>query len=83
VFLSDGSSKTLQKKSKKSCRKVLQNNRQKIQNRFFLDFFNHVFGRFSVRGVQKHSASQPTPHLRSHKAQNESKTATERTQRKL
>jgi hypothetical protein len=20
----------------------------------FLDFFNHVFGRFSVRGVQKH-----------------------------
>jgi hypothetical protein len=27
---------------------------KKIQNRFFLDFFYHVFGRFSVRGVQKH-----------------------------
>jgi hypothetical protein len=26
----------------------------KIQNRFFLNFFSHVFGRFSVRGVQKH-----------------------------
>jgi hypothetical protein len=26
----------------------------KIQNRFFSIFFNHVFGRFSVRGVQKH-----------------------------
>jgi hypothetical protein len=27
---------------------------KKIQNRFFLDFVYHVFGRFSVRGVQKH-----------------------------
>jgi hypothetical protein len=26
----------------------------KIPNQFFLDFFYHVFGRFSVRGVQKH-----------------------------
>jgi hypothetical protein len=56
VFLGDGSSKALQKN-------VLQKNRvekffkkidQKIHNRLFLDFFNHVFGRFSVRGVQKH-----------------------------
>jgi hypothetical protein len=31
-----------------------QKKRQKIQNRFFLDLFYHVFGRFSVRGVQKH-----------------------------
>jgi hypothetical protein len=27
---------------------------KKIKNRFFLDLFYHVFGRFSVRGVQKH-----------------------------
>jgi hypothetical protein len=40
--------------AKKLCQKVFQKNRQKIQNRFFLDFFYHVFGRFSVRGVQKH-----------------------------
>jgi hypothetical protein len=42
---------------------VLQTNRvekffkkidKKIQNRLFLDFVYHVFGRFSVRGVQKH-----------------------------
>jgi hypothetical protein len=32
----------------------LQNNRQKIQNRFFVGFVYHVFGLFSVRGVQKH-----------------------------
>jgi hypothetical protein len=32
----------------------LQKVRQKIQNRLFLVFFSHVFGRFSVRGVQKH-----------------------------
>jgi hypothetical protein len=56
VFLSDGSSKTLPKTfykkvvSKTNCKKI----DKKIQNRFFLDFFNHVFGRFSVRGVKKH-----------------------------
>jgi hypothetical protein len=38
---------------KASCRKVFTKIRPKIQNRFFLDF-SHVFGRFSVRGVQKH-----------------------------
>jgi hypothetical protein len=56
VYLSDGSSKTLQKTfyKKKCVEKVLQKIRPKLQNRFFLDFFNHVFGRFSVRGVQKH-----------------------------
>jgi hypothetical protein len=34
--------------------KFLQKNRQKIQNRLFLGFFNHVLGRFSARGVKKH-----------------------------
>jgi hypothetical protein len=28
---------------------ILQRNRQKIENRFFLDFFITFFGRFSVR----------------------------------
>jgi hypothetical protein len=33
----------------------LQKNRPKVQNRFFFSIlFGHVFGRFSVRGVQKH-----------------------------
>jgi hypothetical protein len=45
--------------------KFLQNIRPKIQNRFFLDFVYHVFGRFSVRAVQKHdlkkSEKNPTP----------------------
>jgi hypothetical protein len=59
MFLSDGdgSSKTLQKTfyNKNRVEKLLQKNRPKVQNRLFLDFFlNHVFGRFSVRGVQKH-----------------------------
>jgi hypothetical protein len=56
VLLSDGSSKALQKTVYKKNRveKLLPKNRQKIQNRFLLNFFNHVFGRFSVRGVQKH-----------------------------
>jgi hypothetical protein len=57
VLLFDGSSKTLQKTVCKTNRveKFLQNNRQKIPNRFFLNlFFYQVFGRFSVRGVQKH-----------------------------
>jgi hypothetical protein len=43
---------------KKSCRKVftkkLKKNHLKIPNRFFLECFYHVFGRFSMRGVQKH-----------------------------
>jgi hypothetical protein len=50
---------------KRSCRKGLQNNRPKIQNRFFLDLFNHVFGRFSVGGVKKKilKKSDPGPFL--------------------
>jgi hypothetical protein len=32
--------------------KFLQKIRPKIQNRIFVDFFYHVLGRFSVRGVQ-------------------------------
>jgi hypothetical protein len=56
VFFSDGSSKTLQKTfcKKNRVEKLLQKVRPKIQNRLFLDFFSHVFGRFSMRGVQKH-----------------------------
>jgi hypothetical protein len=56
VFLSDGSSKTHKKTLYKKHRveKLFTKIRPKIQNRFFLDFFNHVFGRFSVRGVRKH-----------------------------
>jgi hypothetical protein len=46
VFLSDGSSKTQPKTFNK---KVVT----KIVFGFFVDFY-HVFGRFSVRGVQKH-----------------------------
>jgi hypothetical protein len=84
VFLSDGSSKTLPKQIKtivsKSFSKTID---KKSKTDSFSIFLNHVFGRFSVRGVQKHNASQPTPLLRSHKAQNESITATKRTQRKL
>jgi hypothetical protein len=48
VFLSDGSSKTLQKT-------FLQKNRQKSKTDFFLILFYHVFGRFSVRGVFKNT----------------------------
>jgi hypothetical protein len=55
VFFSDGSSKTLQKTFYKNrVEKFLQKNRPEVQNRLFLDFLYHVFGRFSVRGVQKH-----------------------------
>jgi hypothetical protein len=55
LFLSNVSLKTVQKAFlKKSCRKVFTKKSTKIQNRFFsLDFLNHVFGRFSVRGVKK------------------------------
>jgi hypothetical protein len=52
VFFSDGSSKTLQKKS---CRKVsTKNSTKNPKPTFSRFFFYHVFGRFSVRGVQKH-----------------------------
>jgi hypothetical protein len=56
VSFSDGSSKALQKTFCKQNRveKLLQKNRPKTQNHFFLDFFYHVFGRFSVKGVEKH-----------------------------
>jgi hypothetical protein len=56
VLLSDGSSQTLQKMfykkivSKSFYKKI----DKKIPNRLFLDFVYHVFGCFSVRGVQKH-----------------------------
>jgi hypothetical protein len=45
--------------TKKICKKnrvekFLQKVRPQIQNRLFLDFFPHVFGRFLMRGVQKH-----------------------------
>ena len=49
--------------AKKLCRKVFQKIDQKIQNLFFLDFFNHVFGRFSVRGVQKHDKKNSKKNL--------------------
>jgi hypothetical protein len=55
VFLSDGSSKTLQKTF---CKKImsktfLQKNRQNNPKPIFFSIcFNHAFGRFSVRGVQ-------------------------------
>jgi hypothetical protein len=40
---------------KTSCQKVLTKNSTKNpKNEIFSIFFNHVFGRFSVRGVQKH-----------------------------
>jgi hypothetical protein len=57
VFFSDGSSQTLQKTFCKTNRveRFLQKVRPKIQNRFFLEFsFITFFGRFSMRGVQKH-----------------------------
>jgi hypothetical protein len=57
VFLSDGSSKTQQKSfAKKSCRKSKSFYKKCNQNpKPILSIcFNHVFGRFSVRGVQKH-----------------------------
>jgi hypothetical protein len=55
VFLSDGSSKALQKTFKKivsiSFYKKID---QKPKTDFFSIFFYHVFGRFSMRGAQKH-----------------------------
>jgi hypothetical protein len=58
VFFSDGSSKTQQKTfcKKNRVEKFLQKVRHKSQNRLFLGFsFSHVFGRFSMRGGQKHN----------------------------
>jgi hypothetical protein len=56
VFLSGGSSKTLQKRF---CKTIVSKGFTKKSTKnpkpFFSRFlFNHVFGRFSVRGVQKH-----------------------------
>jgi hypothetical protein len=56
VFLSDGSSKTLQKTF---CKKIVSKSfykkfDQKSKTDFFSNSFYHVFGRFSMRGVQKH-----------------------------
>jgi hypothetical protein len=60
VFLSDGRSKTLRKTfCKKSHRKVFIKKTTKIENCFFLGFIYHVFGHFSVRGVQKHHNKYP------------------------
>jgi hypothetical protein len=53
---------------KKSCRKVFYKKfDQKSKTDFFSIFFNHVFGRFSMRGVKKHdnkyrkNKSDPSP----------------------
>jgi hypothetical protein len=56
VLLSDGSSKTLQKAfcKKKRVEKFYKKIDQKHQTDFLIDFVYHVFGRFSVGGVQKH-----------------------------
>jgi hypothetical protein len=69
VFLSDGSSKALQKTLYKRNRveKFVQKNRLKSKTDFVSILFNHVFGRFSVRGVKKHdkkyrqNKSDPVP----------------------
>jgi hypothetical protein len=55
VFLSDGSSKTLQKTfcKKNRVEKFLQKIRPKIQNRFFLDFFLSRFWAFLDEGSSK------------------------------
>jgi hypothetical protein len=44
---------------KNTTKNVFTKNRQKIPNRFFSVFVYHVFGRFSVRGVQKHDKKIP------------------------
>jgi hypothetical protein len=50
-----GVQKHHKKRFAKNCvEKFLPKNRQKIQNRFFDDFFYHVFGHFLVRGFFKH-----------------------------
>jgi hypothetical protein len=56
VFLSDESSKTLQKTftTKNVSKSFYKKFDQKSKTDFFLDFFYHVFGCFSVTGAQKH-----------------------------
>jgi hypothetical protein len=56
LFLNDGSSKTLQKTfcKKLVSKSVYKTFDQKSKTDFFSIYFYHVFGRFSVRGVQKH-----------------------------
>jgi hypothetical protein len=56
VFLGDGSSKSLQKTFYKQIvsKSFSKKSTKKSQTDLFSIFFNHVFGRFSVRGVQKH-----------------------------
>jgi hypothetical protein len=68
VFLSDGSSKTLQKTfcKKNRVEKFLQKIRPKIQNRLFLEKIFITFLGVSIRGVQKHDKKNiekinPTP----------------------
>jgi hypothetical protein len=60
VFLSNGSSKALQKNvsPKNRVEKLLQKNRPKKSKTDCSDLFYHVFGRFSVGGVQKHLAAE-------------------------
>ena len=55
-FLAMGVQKHNKKRlTKKSCRKLFtKKSTKKSQTDFFSIFFYHVFGRFSVRGVQKH-----------------------------
>jgi hypothetical protein len=54
-FLAMGVQKHYKKRLKKIVSKrISKQSANKIQNRLFLDLFYHVFGRFSVRGVQKH-----------------------------
>jgi hypothetical protein len=71
VFFSDGSSKTL---PKTFCKKIVSKTfykkfDQKSKTDFFSIFFYHVFGRFSVSGVQKHDKkisgkkTDPSPFL--------------------
>jgi hypothetical protein len=54
VWFSDGSLKTPQRRLKKSRRKVFTKSSTKNPKPTFSRFFSHVFGRFSMRGVQKH-----------------------------
>jgi hypothetical protein len=61
VFHSDGSSTAVQKSfTKNRVERFLQINRQIIQNRFFVDLFYHIFGRFSVRGFKNTTKKQIT-----------------------
>jgi hypothetical protein len=69
VFFSDGSSKTLQKTFHKKfvSKSFYKKSTKNPKPTFSRKFFNHVFGRFSMRGVQKHDKtisekkSDPSP----------------------